>query len=311
MMSLTLTIEIMAVNLPEISDLLYVSCYCIGAINQKLLTTQVVLFFFYIIIGTMFRKLLKSLGLYLDRHFSQSIAQSRINSHTTVSMFFIGEVLGLMFYYTFYRVLFESIHSVAEFMLFQVLHLGSEWMLYVLRSSGWYHRHSTTWSAYWRNMCNQGLQKIQCMLCGGCCGHSPMKAQHRRTPSRKWTHRTWQEFVALDFGIRCAIFVATAYGMALLLLTVNMFPYIRRHNYLRETGKDLNQTLLFIAVALVMELINAAIINRFYFKPHGFDVLEMTRHCFALKYFALFTLLIGACLFINPIFAFTEVTFVQ
>jgi heme exporter protein D len=122
-------------------------------------------------------------------------------------------------------------------------------------------------------------------------------------------HRTWQEFVALDFGIRCAVFIATAYGMTFLLLTINVFPYVRRHNGLRESSKDFNQTLIYISVAMVMEFINATAMNRFYFQRHGLNILEMVRHCFALKYFALLTLLIGTNLFINPIFAFTELSF--
>jgi heme exporter protein D len=225
-------------------------------------------------------------------------------------MFFIGEVMGLMFYYTFYRVLFESIHSIVEFMAFQILHLGSEWVLYVVRASEWYHRHSFAWFDYFSDMFERGWLKVKYLLC--ICG-SDTSIDQRKLSSRtmQLPHRTWQEFVALDFGIRCAIFVATAYGMSLLLLTLNVVPSVRRHNFLRESGKHLNQTLLFIAVALIMELVNAVIINRFYFKARGFNVLDMVRHCFALKYFALLTLLIGTNLFINPIFAFTEVSFAK
>ncbi len=65
------------------------------------------LFGFYIFVTTLFRMMLKTLGMYLDRY-----------KNPSCSMFFVGEFLGLMFYfyYTFYCVLFESIRSVPEFL---------------------------------------------------------------------------------------------------------------------------------------------------------------------------------------------------
>jgi hypothetical protein len=51
----------------------------------------------------------------------------------------------LLFYFTFYRVLFESINSWVTFFACQVLHVCSEWVLYPLRASQLFYNtiHST------------------------------------------------------------------------------------------------------------------------------------------------------------------------
>jgi hypothetical protein len=61
----------------------------------------------------------------------------------------------------------------------------------------------------------------------------------------------------------------------------------------------------FILAAAIMELINAFVMNWYYFKPQGLNVRDQTIHCFALRDFALQALIACATLFINPVYAFT------
>ena len=68
-------------------------------------------------------------------------------------MFFVGEYLCLMFYYTFYRVLFESIPDWGTFFALEACHLFFEWICYPLRASDSLNRCIT-----------QNLQN------SGCCG---------------------------------------------------------------------------------------------------------------------------------------------
>ena len=234
---------------------------------------QIALFFLYIAIGTVFRMAMKSCGMFLDRHFTQK----------SFSMYFIGETMAVMFYYTFYRVLFESMHNVWEFVVFQCLHLCSEWTLYVFRSHPWYFHHS---EQYLQQYCPKILL-VQPRI----------------------THRHWMEFMALDFGIRCVIFIGTGYGMILLLVMIQYLPWVHSCNDLVQSNAEFQMTCILILVAVICESLNAYAMNEFYFKRHQFDILHIVNHCFTSIEFSILAVLIGANLYINPIFAFTTVHF--
>jgi hypothetical protein len=232
---------------------------------------RVALFSFYIGSNTVFRVIMKTLGMYLDRHKNKSC-----------SMFFVGEFTGLMFYYTFYRVLFESVRSVPEFIGLQCLHLLSEWILYVLRASEWYFNTV------------EGLSNIfwKCLL-----------------PQPRIPHRDWQQFIALDFGIRCTIFIASDYAILLLVTTIEFVPYLKSTNGLHVSLTNYHSTAAFIAIAVALEAVNAYLIDRFYFRRIDLNVYKEVEHCFSMKHYALNCGIICSILFINPVFAFTEVTF--
>ncbi len=232
---------------------------------------RIILFGFYICVTTIFRIMLKSLGMYLDRYKNKSC-----------SMFFVGEFLGLMFYYTFYRVLFESIRSVPEFLGLQLLHLVSEWVLYVFRATETYYNIAE----------GLGEKYFKCLL-----------------PQPRLPHKDWQQFIALDFGIRCTVFVATGYAVLLLVTTIEFIPYLGSTNALHVTLSNYQTTAIFIAVAVILEIINAYLINRFYFQKINLHVYEEVVHCFSLKHFALICGVLCSIMFINPVFAFTTVTF--
>jgi hypothetical protein len=198
-------------------------------------------------------------------------------------MYFIGEVMGLLYYYTFYRVLFESIHSVSEFALLQMVHLTSEWVLYVGRSSTFYY---------------QWTDRLIVQSCLQSCFDNH---------NQRLSYRNWQEFIALDFGIRCSIFVSTGYGILLLLVTIQFVPWVSATNALHRDIAGFRYTVVFLLLAVVFELINAFIMVKYFFLPRQLDVTRMTRHCYSLKYFCLVSMLIASTLFINPVYAFTMV----
>jgi hypothetical protein len=125
---------------------------------------------------------------------------------------------------------------------------------------------------------------------------------------QRLSFRHWQEFIALDFGIRCSIFVSTGYGTILLLLTIQFVPWVGRSNGLKEDNVvSFRYTSIFLFIAIVLELVNAWVMMRFYFQPKQLDALRMTRHCYSLRYFAFLSMLIAANLFINPVYAFTTI----
>lgn len=112
-------------------------------------------------------------------------------------------------------------------------------------------------------------------------------------------------FIALDYGIRCAVLTVTGCGMLLLICAVQFAPWLRGHNDLRQSTASFSTTAALIGVAVALELVNAAAMSALYFSPRKLDVVAELQHCFSLRHFALLAVMIGANLFINPIFAFT------
>lgn len=227
------------------------------------------LFVVYILIGTVFRVVIKRIGLSIDLH-----------KCSTASLYFIGEVMCLLFYYTFYRVLFESLHSWPWFFLTQLAHLGSEWLLYVARGS------ESMFSL------SQSLKSSILLSC----------LSDIITPY-DLTHRDWVHFICLDFGIRCCVMISTGLGVLLLLLTINYLPWIT--NSLKESNAGFGTTSALIGVAIALEAANACLINHFFFRRKNLDVWVSTCHCFADAKFAFLSTIIACNLFINPMYAFT------
>jgi hypothetical protein len=227
---------------------------------------RVCLFVFYIAVGTVFRTTMKRLGLLIDRGKSQ-----------TTSMFFVGEVMCLLFYYTFYRVLFESISSWPEFFFFQAVHLFSEWMLYPIRASRaifervrWLEDRLDLNGAFLSNGLN---------------------------------HKDWLCFIALDFGVRCCVMVATGLGIGLLLVVIAYTPWIT--NSLKQDPPQLRQSIVFIFLAVLLEIVNAVAMNYMFFSKNGMDVISKVSRCFAQLRFSFVACILAANLFMNPMYAFT------
>ena len=221
----------------------------------------------YMAVCNVFRSVIKQIGLALDGR-----------KRGTVSMYFIGEVMCLLFYFTFYRVLFESITSWSEFMLLQAIHFSWEWLAYPLRSSVPFF--------------------------------SVAEAVESRYPLLKgWLlvpgmdQRDFLAFTALDFGIRCTVMVATALSILGLLLCIDFVPWA--NNDLKQTsGAAIELEVEFIVVAALLELANAFVMNRYFFQPQGADVLLRVKQCFANQRFAFVSMMLASNYFINPIFAF-------
>jgi hypothetical protein len=236
------------------------------------LTTGVYLFVFFIIGSTFFRLLLKTIGSTLDSMKKLSI-----------SMYFLAEVACVLFYYTFYRVLFRSIDSLALFFIFQFLHLSSEWLLYVLRTSDWFFMKSEAWIEYYWKEDVYWSWLIQ---------------------KPRFTNHEWQRLMTLDYGIRVVILISSTYSIILLLVTIQYFPWIQ--NDLQQDTNSFQFTMLLLCLALILESINAYIMNEIYFKPKKLDAIKEVKCCFQNISFGILSLFIGCNLFINPVFAFTS-----
>ena len=233
------------------------------------------LFLNYVIIGTVFRVVAKRLGLECDKR-----------KMYTSSMFFMGEYICLMFYYTFYRVLFESIQDWATFFVIELCHLFFEWICYPLRASDTLNR------------------LIEYLLPDS--SHTGRVVKSFIFPYGL-NYVDWHYFIALDFGIRCFIIMSSAISFAVSLLSVSYIPWV--NNALAQQGATLGFTISILIVSTVLEIINAFIINYFFFRKKKINLFNAVVDCFQDSRFAFITTVYGAVLITNPIYAFTETSF--
>eukprot|EP01040_Poterioochromonas_malhamensis_P004026 gene4026-4306_t len=243
--------------------------------HSNSLTTGISLFLVFLLITTLFRIAMKGIGSILDSMKQKSI-----------SMYFIAEVASLLFYYTFYRVLFRSIDNFFEFFMFQFLHLFIEWFLYVIRTTYVFYLY-TEW--FILTYCQDWffIQKV------------------------RFSFHDWQRFMTLDFSIRFVVLLSSTYAIILLFVTIQYIPWI--HSDLQQNSNDDDNsnasfefTLLLLGLALVIEVINAWIMNEYYFKPNHLLIDKEIRTCYNNISFGMITLFIGVNLYINPVFAFTN-----
>lgn len=227
------------------------------------------LFMAYVCVCHVLRICMKRVGIELDSR-----------KRTAVSIFFLGEMSSLMYYYTFYRVLFASIRSWEIFAIFQVIHLSSEWILYPLRASMWYFRmmENLTTSTSWLGQ-----------LAGAFVNSNGLDLND------------WRCFIGLDFGIRCSVLIITGVYMIVMLLSINGLQWICID--LKENETDLKVTIGFIALSVALEVVNAILMDIVCFKPLRLKVATSTMLCFSNLKFSFLCMCIGVCLFINPLYA--------
>jgi hypothetical protein len=160
--------------------------------------TLIELFFVYVFVCTVFRAVIKRLGMECDK----------LKMNTT-SMFFVGEFFCLTYYYIFYRILFESIPNWPTFFVLEFCHLLFEWVCYPLRAS---------------DRLNQFITSPQVVVNGWC--------DNRIVEAVFFPYglglEDWQYFVAVDFGIRCFVIVASGVSFTMIILCVSFFPWVRK-----------------------------------------------------------------------------------
>jgi hypothetical protein len=247
-------------------DSLCVFTYAFRAEKKHLV--RIDMFFLFIVMGLAFRLGLKRVGLSLDKRKSG-----------TASMYFFGEVMALFFYFTFYRVLFESVSSWLTFFGFQALHLGSEWVMYPLRG------HETVFR------CLVSLENNVSLLKGVLL-------------PPQLDYKDFLNFLALDFGIRCLVMMSASVAVLLLLAIIDWVPWITNNLY--QAGPRAGTTYALILTSVALELINAYAMHSAFFKRKNINIPNKIIHCFQRESFALISCLVAANLMINPVFAFNR-----
>eukprot|EP01039_Chlorochromonas_danica_P003445 gene3446-3774_t len=227
-------------------------------------------FLSFVLGASFFRFLLKRAGLALDR-----------NKIGSTSIFFIAEFAGLMFFYSFYRILFESVDSWGMFASFQAIHLAFEWILYPLRASKWLYPY---------------LIYIQ--------DHPNLPIARNLFIPYQTNCQDWLEFIALDFGVRVVVMISSAVSMSILLLTVQTVSWVSSD--LQGSLDRCWRAIVYIIVAALMEAGNAWIMNHLFFAKNRADVIQKTVQIFRDDRFAILSVIFAVNLLINPIYVFTK-----
>lgn len=230
------------------------------------------LFFMYVVVCTVLRVFIKRLGMECDK--------MKMN---TTSLFFVAEYFCLMFYYLFYRVLFESIPNWGTFFVLEICHLVFEWICYPLRASNTVNGYLTELMKL-EKRCGCGLLRVVFAPYG-------------------LNMLDWQYFVALDFGIRCYVIIITGVSFTVTTLCISFIPWV--HNDLAQKGSALLFTMAIVAVSIACEVVNAYLISSLFFRAKNLDVFSVVIDCFQDNRFAFITTVLGASLIMNPIYAFT------
>ena len=76
-------------------------------------------------------------------------------------------------------------------------------------------------------------------------------------------------------------------------------------NALAQDDSDLLFTLELVLVSIVVEIVNAWVINHVFFRKKNLGVHRVVLDCFQDNRFAFITTIISAALIINPIYDFT------
>jgi hypothetical protein len=236
--------------------------------------TLELLFVIFVVINNLLRMILKRVGLRNDL-FKQG----------TTSMFFVAETLCLLFYYTFYRVLFQSVDSWSVFLILQLLHLSFEWLCYPFRASRSFLAVCTFLAS-----------------CGGVLGATVAEI----FGSKYVSYEEWKKFIALDFGIRVTIVLSSGIAVSVYLLSISEAPW--ELNSLKENSTKEHYTIMWIGCAVGLELLNAWAINSLFFSGEKVSVYEMLLHAYADDRFFFLTAIISAIMFLNPVYAFTTGT---
>eukprot|EP00658_Telonema_sp_P-2_P078116 TRINITY_DN7238_c0_g1_i5.p1 TRINITY_DN7238_c0_g1~~TRINITY_DN7238_c0_g1_i5.p1 ORF type:complete len:319 (+),score=45.43 TRINITY_DN7238_c0_g1_i5:104-1060(+) len=178
----------------------------------------------------------------------------------TFSMYFALEYLLTLFYYTFYRTLFDKISDYRVFIALQALHLLTEWLLFPFKASAtcyrWYqsvdewatHRFDSS-----QNLCHMTLRSL-ILAPGVRC------------------HRHLQCAVTMELAIRTLCSVSSGIANVAITLLISHGPeYITAQ--FKNTTADVTRTVLFVSGALVTELLNLCVMETCFFRPRGLSVI--------------------------------------
>ena len=188
---------------------------------------------------------MKQLGLVLD--------MGKVGS---CSMFFVAEFMTTLFYFTFYRMLFETFISWEVFLSVQCTHILLEWFMYCWRGSSFVYEVMEGLPVWFPP---RGLVVM-----------------------RGLSLRDWQMFLGLDFVMRVIVFLCTAPAFIVMMVATMTCPWIE------SSLKPIDSStfclvVLEIALCVIIELANAYGMYRLFFANLNMNLLNYATACFKNK----------------------------
>lgn len=113
----------------------------------------------------------------------------------------------------------------------------------------------------------------------------------------------WQQFIALDYGLRVLIVLLTGIGISLLLWEVSSYENIRGDYYGSIVSSHVSYVILLILAAVILEIINAVIINYVFFRQRNLAIYSKLKYCFKDIRFTVLAIVFSTFLLINPFVA--------
>ena len=196
---------------------------------------QIIVFAGFCFANTLMKAVITSLGHQLD-------ARKR----GSVSLYYVAEVMCSLFYFSFYRLLFEAVRAIWQFAALQVIHLASEWFTYGFMASRIWFDFADCAPSWIRNIIIM----------------------------RGASNREWACYVTNAFGVRIAAFSYPSIAfIAFKIFVVRGWNSDQYGNSGRATDADLAKLVSFILCSAGLELLNAWLMNVFFFIPNKLNLL--------------------------------------
>jgi len=231
----------------------------------------------FIAINLLYKAVLKGLGIIIDA-----------GKSGTYSLFFYAELMILIYYYSFYRVLFDSLGgSVQRYLVFigvQVLHVLHEWVFYPLRATQTYYK--------WYRSAVKGIGEYKSTLLDALFAPLSQKLV--------FSYKDWASFVTLDYGLRVsvAVFTSITYVTYYTFLRYGWNRYHFKYYYDVDDSTYLNFVLFMICSSLI-EIINTWVMEVYFLKPRRLRMTSRLTRLFTNRSFRIASSLLLGTLFCN------------
>eukprot|EP01012_Entosiphon_sulcatum_P013591 TRINITY_DN18818_c0_g1_i1.p1 TRINITY_DN18818_c0_g1~~TRINITY_DN18818_c0_g1_i1.p1 ORF type:complete len:452 (+),score=54.61 TRINITY_DN18818_c0_g1_i1:193-1548(+) len=222
------------------------------------------------------KTLFKTVGLVVD-----------LGKRGTCSHYYLAEVIMLLFYYTFYRALFEKINTWWTFLVLKGLHLLYEWMAYPLRATRTYF-----------SVVNSAPE-------------GPLRNVMQFFFLRRGVNlRDWQCFLALDYILRICVMLHSLICY-LLYMAFLRYSYNSKHypHFAELPDEEYTRLVYYYGVSALLELLNAALMHYCFWRKKRLSLIWRAAHLFQNLSFYIAVVAICGGVFADVYIAYTAPDF--
>eukprot|EP00658_Telonema_sp_P-2_P015655 TRINITY_DN16041_c0_g1_i2.p1 TRINITY_DN16041_c0_g1~~TRINITY_DN16041_c0_g1_i2.p1 ORF type:complete len:386 (-),score=79.35 TRINITY_DN16041_c0_g1_i2:319-1476(-) len=198
-------------------------------------------------------------------------------------MYFALEFMCSLFYYTFYRTLFEHFGSYTTLAVFLALHLGHEWLIYVFRATSAFFEIYSRWAEPAGTTARWLLEVLL-------------------LPPGDLTLRDVQHCVAIELALR---WTASAYSFSAftLFLLISRRGWAQSQYYC-SAECDSSMPFIFLTIGLVCEFANVVLMEVTFFRPNRCTIFQVytAKQVLAQQGFFLYCMFVSVCLSNNIVF---------